>query len=168
MALRTVNTTTPTSADPAQGGAAVTGAAAAGHASTLTAQAGTGTTLKTCHWTGFPAVDGPRLSTVLKVDFSQDGALSDGGALTSNQFTIEYSTNGGGSWNSLRNATQIQALTTGTDQVSLAVAQDPTQVQVRDAMTASAVIGESASVTTEVSNIRLEITLQDGSIVTLW
>lgn len=167
MALTTINTTTPTSPDPAQGGAAVTVAAASGHASTLTAQVGTGSTSKTCHWSGFVNLAGQKLSVVLKADFSQDGSLSDGGAATSNQFKIEYSLNAGGAWNTLRNATQIQALSTGTDQQSLSVSQDLTQVQVRTAQIASASAGESASLIVTISNIRLEITTQDGPVITL-
>lgn len=167
MALITINTTTPTTPDPAQGGSAVTGAAAAGHASTLTAQVGTGTATKTCHWTGFVAVGGVKISAILKVGWQQDGSLSDGGVVTSNQFTIEYSLNGGSSWNSLRNATQIQAPTSGTDQAALTVAQDLTQVQVRTAQIASASVGESASVTVTISDIRIEVTTQDPQVIAI-
>lgn len=163
MALTVRQTTSFTTQDPGQGGSAVTGGAATGHASTTTAQVGSGSASKTCIWTGLTAVAGTITAITLKVDWIQNGSLSDGGASTSNQFTIDYSLNGGSSWSSLRNATQITASTSGTSSVSLLTSQDLTQVRVRDALIATAVIGESASVTATVSGIRAEVVTADSS-----
>jgi hypothetical protein len=168
VALITINTTTPTTPDPALGGGAVTGPAAAGHASTLVSQTDLGTTSKTCLWTGFVAVAGQKLAILLKADWQQDGSLSDGGAGgASNRFEIEFSLNGGGAWSSLRDVSQIQSPSSGTSQQSIPVTQDLTQVRVRDNLTAAANPGETATLTVVISNIRLEITLQDGSVITL-
>jgi hypothetical protein len=164
--LVTRNTTARTTPDPGQGGAAVTGDTNTGHASTTALQNGAGTTTKTCMWQGFAAAPGGQKSAiVLKVDWEQNGNLSDGGVSTVNQFTIDYSLNGGGSWNSLRNVSQVQSSSSGTSQVSLGLGQDLTQVRVRDALIASGVLGEQAGITVTISNIRIEITtVEDAAI----
>jgi hypothetical protein len=162
MGTVTKQPTSNTTPDAGQGGAAVTGNTNTGHASTTTTQVDMGTTSKTCLWTGFLPATGTITSVTLKVDWAQDGTLSDGGAGTSNQFTIDYSTNSGGAWSSLRNATQIQASSSGTSQVSLSTTQDLTTVRVRDALIAAANAGETATMTATISNIRIEVVTTGG------
>jgi hypothetical protein len=121
-------------------------------------------------WTSFspsPAFNGIIISIVLKVDYTQDGFLTDGGVFTSNQFTIDYSLNGGASYSSLRLAGQIQSLSSGTDQVTLSSTQDITQIRVRDDLLASGAVGETASVTTSISNIRVELLVQDPQVIVI-
>lgn len=167
MALTTINTTTPTTPDPTLGGGSVTGAVAAGHASTLVSQTDLGTTSKSCRWTGFVNVAGQILSILLKVDWQQNGSLSDGGAGTSNRFEVNYSLNGGGAFLTMRDVTQIQSSSSGTSQQSISVSQNLTQVFVQDNLTAAANPGETATLTVTISNIRLEVTTQDGQIIVL-
>lgn len=166
MPLTTRNPTSNTTPDPTLGGGAVTGNINTGHASTVTAKVGAGSSNKSCLWQGFAAAPGGTIvSVTIKVDWIQDGILSDGGVATSNQFTIEYSLNGGGSWNTLRDVSDIQSSSSGTSQAGLSVSQDLTQVRVRDNMIASASPGESSSVTTTVSNIRIEVVTIDDVVV---
>ncbi len=166
MPLITRNTTTPTTPDPTFGGDPVTGAAAAGHGSTLVSQTDLGTANKSCMWTGFTPVVGAPITVILKVGWDQDGTLTDPlGA--SNRFQIDYSLNGGGSWSSLRDVTQIESASSGTSQQSLSVTQDLTQVQVRDNLTAAANAGETATLTVAISNIRIEVTTQDHQAIVI-
>src|SRR5262245_40723176 len=98
MPLNTINPTANTTPDPS-GGIAVTGNSNTGHSSTTsTASGGTNTQTKSCRWTTFPAVPGGATAVTLKVDYTRNGTLSDGGLNTSNQLLIEYSINGGSSW----------------------------------------------------------------------
>lgn len=158
MALVTLNPAANTTPDVAQGGVAVTGNTNTGHASTVASAVGAGSQTKSCIWTGFPAAPGGTITAVtLKVGFTRTGLLSDGGAGTSNRFRLQYSTNSGGAWTSLRDDTLIETPVSGTDSVSLSTSQNLTTVQVRVLLVASGVPGESASVTATVSDIRIEV-----------
>jgi len=100
----------------------------------------------------------------LKVGFTRTGTLSDGGAGTSNQFRLQYSTNSGGAWTTIRDDTLVESSLSGTDTVSLSTSQNLTTVQVRGLVKASGVIGETATLTATVSDIRIQIT-QPGANV---
>jgi hypothetical protein len=167
MATYTYNPTSNTTPDPAQGGVAVTGNTNTGHASTAAIAVDATSQTKSCLWTGFPAAAGQILSVTLKVDFIQNGTLSDGGAATSNQFRVQYSLNGGGAFSSLRDVTQITSSTSGTDSLALSVGQDLTQVQVRDKMVATSVAGESATAVATVSNIRIVVVTVDATVISM-
>lgn len=168
MALTTVQPSSNTTPDPGQGGGAVTGATNTGHASTTTTQVGSGTASKTCLWTGFSAApSGTITSVTLKVDWQQNGSLSDGGVATSNRLAIGYSINGGGAWSTLRDVTQIQSSTSGTSSVSLSTSQDLTAVRVRDSLEAASDVGESASITVTISGIQIEVVTQGGQLVVM-
>src|SRR5262245_8677178 len=119
MALVTLQPTSNVTPDPGQGGLAVTGNTNTGHASTTASVAGAGSQTKTCKWTAIPAGAGQIQSVTLKVDWTQNGSTTDGFAVTTNQFLIEYSLNGGGAWNSLHTANFISSLSSGTDSASL-------------------------------------------------
>ncbi len=164
MSTATRNPTSNTSPDPGQGGLAVTGNTNTGHAST-TAASGIGTQTKTCIWQGFPAAGGVVVSSTLKVDFTQDGSL-DAGA-TANQFLVEYSLNGGAAWNTLRDAQNITSPSSGTDSVSLSLSQDLTQVKVRDKLVGTGSGGDVGVVSATVSDIRIELVLQDGTVAVI-
>jgi len=164
MSLTVRQTTSNTTPDPAQGGNAVTGATNTGHASTTTTQGGVGTASKTCLWTGFAAApSGTITSVTLKVDWIQNGSLSDGGVSTSNRLVIGYSINGGGAWLTLRDVTQIESSSSGTSSVALSTSQNLTQVRVRDSLEASSGVGESATITVTISGIRIEVVTVDAS-----
>lgn len=159
-------TRTPTSnttPDPGQGGNAVTGNSNNGHAATTSQASGAASQSKTCLWQGFAAAPGGQKSSItLKVDWSQNGSLSDGGVSTVNQFTIDYSLNGGGAWSSLKNTSQIQAPSSGQSTVSLSTSQDLTQVRVRDNGSATGVLGETAILNFTISAIVIEVvTVED-------
>jgi hypothetical protein len=161
-------TTSNTSPDPGQGGVAVTGPTNTGHASTTSSAAGDGIgddETKTCIWSGIANVFGPKSAVNLKITHTSDGTRS--GATGANQFTLEYSLNGGGAWNvavSRTNMTSAQGPTVFS--VGLSVSQDLTQVRVRDFIQASAfTVGHSATAIATISDIQVEvITLDDGVV----
>lgn len=168
MADQTLNPTSNTSPDPGQGGGAVTLPTNTGHGSTTSASSDVGGVIKTCLWTTFQTPLASPSAITLKVGWSQNGSLSDGGLLTSNDFTIEYSLSGGVGWSILHSAGQIQSFSSGTDQVTLSPTQDISQVRVRDSISAFGDAGppvETGSVTASVSSIRLEVDFGGNRIV---
>ena len=171
MALIVSVPTSNTTPDPGQGGGAVTGATNTGHASTSCAANGDGIGVseeKSCLWAGFTNVTGLPTAKTLKITHTSDGTRS--GASATNQFTLEYSLNGGGAWSSAVsrvNMTSSQGPTVFS--VALPVDQDLTQVRVRDFIQATALtIGHSATASATISDIQIEITLQDPSPIILW
>lgn len=165
MSFFTLNTTVNETPDTTQGGLAVTGVTNTGHGSTTSSAAFNGSQSKTARWSGFPAgPSGQILQAVLKVDWTEDGSEAAPGT---NQFRIQYSINGGGAWITLRNDTGITAPTSGTESVTLSNAQDLTQVQVRDLMKANGggAPEGSASITTTISQVRIEVTQSTQPIV---
>ena len=161
MALVTINPTSFTNPDPS-GGLAVTGAGNLGHSSTTsTASGGTDSQTKSCLWTGFPAGPSIRSSATLKVDYTRNGTLSDGGLNTFNEFLIQYSLNGGSSFSNLLDDQFVTSSSSSTASVSIANSQDLTQVRVRDFLTAQKTGGASATMVAAPSNIRIEIVSAD-------
>jgi len=158
------------SPDPGQGGAAVTSPTNTGHASTAANCGGElCTDVFTCIWTGFQTVGGAKTGIVLKVTHTSSGSLS--GVTAANTFTVEYSLNGGGSWNtavSRVNFTTSEGPTVFS--VALSAAQDISQVQVRDLIQAvtDSPLGHTSNATATISDIQLEITLQDVAPITIW
>jgi hypothetical protein len=168
MALTTINPTANQTPDAGQGGVAVTGATNTGHSSTTASVIFTGSQLKTCRWSSFPSFSGQILSINLKVSWTEDGTLEDGGVDTDNFFTIEYSINGGSNWIIIRSSSNIQSANNGTESVVLSIGQDLTQVQVRDSLQAtSGVEGLDASVTVSISDIKIEISTVDANPIFL-
>lgn len=165
MRIVTVNPTSNTTPDPAQGGSAVTGASNTGHGSTTASKTGPGIQDKTCIWTGFPSVVGQIQAVNLKFDWSENGSVV---GFAGNQFQTQYSLNGGGSWNTVFNHTNITSSTSSNSTVSLSVSQDLTQVQVRDFLEGlGGDPGETGSVTASVSNIRLEVQVADSPLIVM-
>src|SRR5262245_39469262 len=99
MSLFTKNPTSNTTPDPGQPGSlAVTSPTNTGHASSqATALDALDSESLSCIWQGFVSVSGRIISKTLKIDHTSSGALTGAGA--NNAFTLEYSLNGGGSWN---------------------------------------------------------------------
>jgi hypothetical protein len=117
---------------------------------------GAGSDSGSCRWTAFPGIPGQKSSITIKVDWTQDGSLS--GVSPDNLFKIQYSVNGGSSWNTLKNTTSITSPSSGSSSASLSLSQDTSLVQVRDQLQASGGDpGDISSVTASISNIRLEI-----------
>lgn len=147
--------------DAGQGGNAVTGDTNTGHASTTATGSGGNSEQKTCRWFSFSLVSGVRVSITLKIDHTSSGTLA--GPTPSNEFTLEYSLNGGGAWNtavSRSNFTSSQGPTTFS--VALPVSQDISQVQVRDKMRGVSVdLADTATATATIANIKLEVVIQD-------
>lgn len=157
MALRTINPTSNTTPDPGQGGAVVATNTNTGHAST-TVIAGA-TELRTCIWTAFRDTGGGKQAINLKFDWQADGAV-DGGT---NQFLVQYSVNGGSNWTDAVNQVDVAGATGAQAfSVGLSVTQTISQVQVRDKLAAST---GTATLTAQISNIRLEVTTQDHQVV---
>jgi hypothetical protein len=171
MPTLTVNPTSNTTPDPAQGGNAVTGNVNTGHGSTITTQAGAGTATKSCIWTGFPATGdgGAVVSMTLKFDWTEDGSVIVGTGSASNSFRVQYSVNGGGAFTTVFQHADVVAPASSSSSVSITLPQDVTQVQVRDRMqaTATADVSDSASITTSISNIRIEVVTETGQVVVM-
>lgn len=165
MATTIVNPTSNTTPDPDLGGLAVTTPANTGHASSVSAAAGSGsnpvTRTKSCLWTAFPAALGTPSSVTLKVGISRTGSTSDAFVGTSNRFLVEYSLNGGSSWTALRDNNNFTDSVSTTDTAALLTSQDLEQVLVRDLISATKSGTESASATATVSDIRIEVVTPD-------
>ncbi len=162
--------TSNTTPDPGQGGTAVTTPSNTGHANTACSAVGDGVGVsqeKSCLWTGFTNVSGTPIAKTLKITHTSNGSVS--GASATNQFTLDYSLNGGGAWSSAVsrvNMTTSQGPTVFS--VALPVGQDLTQVQVRDFIQATALtIGHNAAADATISDIQIEVVTQDVQIVIL-
>jgi hypothetical protein len=170
MAFTVRTPTSNTSPDPGQGGNAVNSPSNTGHASTSCIAIGDdigASEEKSCIWTSIASISGVIISKTLKITHTSSGGI--GGASATNQFTLEYSLNGGGSWNtavSRINMTTSQGPTVFS--VALSVGQDLTQVQVRDFIQATAFFsGDSASASATISDIQVEVVTQDAQVIVL-
>lgn len=161
----TVNPTSNTSPDPGFGGSAVTTPINTGHGSTVTSDgAGApGSVTKSCLWSGFPANTRKKINVILKVDWTEDGSL---GADGTSSFLIQYSLNGGSSFTNLLLHSDVTSSSSGTASIALPNNQDFTQVQVKDRMIAAGGT-TSASITTSISNVRIEAELIEQSTVVM-
>jgi hypothetical protein len=164
----TLNPTSNATPDAGQGGIAVTGNINTGHGSTVTSSA-SGTVIKSCIWTAFPATGGQITAMTLKFDWTENGAVNIGTGSATNEFRVQYSVNGGGAWISVFTHTDVTSSSSSNSSVVLTLPQNTTQVQVRDRMTATATadVSDNASITTSISNIRLEVTTSDGGAVVI-
>jgi hypothetical protein len=159
MPTTTLNPASNQTPDATLGGVAVTGPTNTGHSSTLASASGAGgAQSKSCRWFSFPAVSAfGILSVTLKIDHTSSGSLTGDGA--GNEFLLQYSINGGGSWIT---AVQRDLYTASqgptTFSVALSIAQNLTQVQVRDLLDVVTVdVGETASATATIANIKIEV-----------
>lgn len=152
--------TSNTSPDPGQGGSAVTSPTNTGHASTSSVAIGDDIGVvqdKTCIWQSFSAVSGQVLSATLKITHTSTGLVS--GASASNQFVLEYSLNGGGSWSTVVSRVNMASSQGPTVfSVALSPSQNLSQVRVRDFIRATAVTsGDTATATVTISDIQIEV-----------
>jgi hypothetical protein len=163
-----VITRTPTSnttPDPGQGGAAVTGADNNGHGSTTVSQVISGTSSKSCIWSGFAAVTQQIKSIKIKFDYTEDGTIVDG----TTSFRVQYSINGGGAFTTIFDHIDVAAPNSASSETTLPnPSQDITQIQVRDRLQASSTpdVG-GVTLTTSISNIQVEVTLADSQILVM-
>jgi hypothetical protein len=164
MSLATLNPTSNTTPDPAQGGSAVTSPTNTGHAASTSVGLDGTSQDKTAIWTGFPFIAGQVTAATLKLDWTENGSRSGGGT---NRFRIEYSLNGGSSWNTaIDHANITSASGPTTFSLGLTLPQDLSTVQVRDLIRATtAGVGQSASCTGTVANIKIDVTLFDGALL---
>lgn len=155
---------------------------------------GTTTQIKTCIWTALQAVSGLITAINLKFTWeihlstnANTTAVGDQSDALA-QVAIQYSTNGGGAWNNQVVKTVTSSAVDGsTDSDSLdegptnetvsiplssgGVPQDISQIQIRDSIKAEVTISEvsaadgTGSSDATISNIRVEITLSDGSVM---
>jgi hypothetical protein len=160
-------TRTPTAhstPDAGQGGSAVSGDTDTGHGSTTTSQVANGTSTKSCIWTTFLIVTQQIKSIKLKFDYTEDGLIAEG----STSFRVQYSLNGGGSFNTIFTHVDVNAPNSASVEVNIPP-QDVTQIQVRDRMQATSTADPGGvSITTSISNIQLEIELLDGTILIMF
>lgn len=155
--------------DSGQGGQAVTSPSNTGHASTGADAIGDEfgfPVTKTCRWSSFQAFSGTIPSLKLKITHSSSGSLI--GPSASNQFTLAYSLNGGSNWTTAVSRTNFTASQNNTFSVDLPPGQDISQIQVRDLIQAQAFnIGDFASASAIISDIKLEIITPDGPLVVM-
>jgi len=168
MGLYLIKPTAFQSADATLGGLAVTSPSNDGHASTTALAFGdeVGAPVRhSCRWHSFPSFPSFNIkSKKLKVTHSSSGSLV--GASPSNFFQLAYSLNGGSSWTNVVTRVDFTSSQNDTLSVDLAVGQDLTQVQVRDHIEASAFnIGDSASSTVTISDIKVEVIIVDPLLV---
>lgn len=170
MALTIRQPTANQSPDPGQGGLAVTSPSDTGHASSVADCTGElCNDFLTCIWSGFQLVSGIPTAITLKITHTSSGTLS--GVTAANAFTLEYSLNGGASWNtavSRSNFTSAQGPTVFS--VALPVGQDLTQVRVRDLIRAvtDSLLGHTATASATIADIQIEVVTQDQQPITLW
>ena len=170
MPIVTIIPTSNTTPDPGQGGIAVTGNSNTGHAATNVASLGSDgfpPVLKTCVWTAFGAGPaGIRTSVKLRITWSENGSVL-GNADT--RFTLQYSTNGGGAWNTILQHLDVSGPNSATSEITLPVLQDLTQVRVRDELFASTIAGgDEATLTVTVSDIQIEVVTVIPSVVAIF
>ncbi len=153
MGARTIQMTFNESPDSTQAAAnAVNSPTNTGHSSTTAANS---LDPRSCRWADAPAQVGV-ISATLKVDWDE--------VLEHNaDFQLEYSLNDGSDWSFFFNH-EGPTDTNGTASLNLDVLQDISQVQVRNFFNGAIVGGNSATVT--ISNIRIEVVIEDNPIVT--
>lgn len=163
---------TPDTGNGIAGDVAVTTPSNTGHASTTALfGGGSGQQVKSCRWFTFQDLfGGIRTSVKLKVTHTSSGNdVSDppfsGG--NTNRFQLQYSLNGGGVWNDIVERIDFEASQGPTvAEVSLPLAQDLSQVQVRDIITAGGVLSLDAVIATAtISDIKIEVTVADPSFL---
>jgi len=157
------------SPDPGQGGDAVNTPTNTGHADTTAVGDGDGVTSETftCKWSSFQSLPGGQiLSIKLKIEHSSNGVRN--GVSTANSFILSYSLDGGSNWTNAVARSNFTGLQSGTFSVDLSLGQNISQVQVRDQITATAVVsGQSANASATISNIRLEVQKADSQLIVL-
>jgi len=189
MGLYTLNPTTNVTPDPGQGGSAVSGISNTGHTATVSAASifgdGFDGQTKTAKWSAFTSISPGQIASIrLKLTWAASGNANasgggaDGSASATSSFAISYSINGGGAWLSVTSSSctandpgtpAANFLNNSSADILLSSAQDLTQVQVRDSISAvaSAFTGSgsgassSCSANVSVSSIRLELTTVD-------
>lgn len=168
MAFFTRNPTANTTPDPAQGGGAVAGNSNTGHSSSTCTGADFSSETKSCLWTGFAGVSGVLISAVLKFDWVESGSFPGGTDAVTN-FRVQYSVNGGGGWNTIFQHDDLNGgPTSSSSEVALPAGQNITQVQVRDRLFADGnELGAFVEITGSISNIRVEVTTQDGNVIVI-
>ncbi len=110
-----------------------------------------------CRWLNFSNFSGGSIVSIkLKIDHASGGWMS--GLNAYNNFSIEYSLNGGASWIEAVSRSYINSYETGTFSVDLPTTQDLSLVQVRDTLGATAIDeADVAAVIATISNIHLEV-----------
>jgi len=110
-----------------------------------------------CRWFNFSGFSGGAvMSMKLKIDHESSGFAS--GPSATNMFLIEYSLNGGASWNLAVYRSGIFPLETTTFSVDLPTSQDISLVQVRDSIGVGALDEfDGAFASGTISNISLEV-----------
>lgn len=169
MAIITLQPGANQTPDATLGGLAMTTPTNTGHASSTASCSDAGASqTKSMRWFTIPAaISGQRISVTLKVTHTSSGALTGAGA--SNLFRVSYSVNGGSSWTDAVNRESFTSSQGPTVlSVTLSIAQDTSQVQVRDVLiVATNDNGESASATATISGVQVEVLTQDGAIVVM-
>lgn len=192
MALVVIQPTSTQTPDATLGGLAVTSISNTGHASTTTSSVaisnGSDADEKSARWFGLGNIGGLRVAVNLKVTWVASGSANasddgiGGSGDSASTFIIEYSTNGGGAWNTVVTNTASASspglpndsfTNNSTATMSLSRSQDISQVQVRaDYLTNANASGGpgnsgSSSVDVTVSSIQVEVTLADAQLVVM-
>jgi hypothetical protein len=163
---------TPDTGNGIGGDVAVTTPSNTGHASTSSSfGGGSGSVIKSCRWFTFQDLfGGIRTSVKLKVTHTSSGNdVSDppfsGG--NTNRFQLQYSLNGGSSWNNIVDRIDFESSQGPTEaEINLSLTQDLSQVQVRDIITAGGAASvDPVSATATISDIKIEVTVADPSFL---
>lgn len=135
------------------GGTAVSSPTNTGHA---LSEANAGDVLKSCRWRNFPSVVGFKKSITLKLFWEENANLDVG-----NFFEVDYSLNGGSSWNLGFIHNNVAAPGSGTFSQSISTSQDIGLIQIRDVFSANGAGTDQIFIT--ISNVRLEVEILPDS-----
>lgn len=161
MSLIILQPTVNQTPDAGQGGTAVTSPSNTGHGSTNVTGVSGGSQTKTCRWFNFQSTAGLVLDIKLKLSWAESGSVI---PISLNSFSIEYSLNNGSSWNTVISHAGVVNPDSGNETINIPP-QDISIIQVRDTISASDINGGQADLSASVSDIKLEVTVDDTNPV---
>ena len=159
--LNIIATTTETPAPGVFGSGTVTNPTGSGHDnSSVGTSVGNPDVGMSCEFRGYPG--SPTLLTrIIKASWSIDGSIVGAGATSG--YEIDYSLNGGSSWNLAILRNNVNAPDSGTISITLSTGQDMSLVRVRDLFQCSVADPdtEGANGSMTLSNLRIELVFGD-------
>src|SRR5262249_4088316 len=110
---------------------------------------------KSCIWTNFQPISAQVIGITLKFDWTENGVVGTS-YYSYNAWFVQYSIDGGASWVTIFQHNNVVAANAGSSQITLSANQNISQVQVRTQIAALADTSDTCSLTSSISNIRLE------------
>jgi hypothetical protein len=148
--------------NPDAGGNPVTGASVDGHAATTVSTSGIGLDNKTCKWDTFIAGFGALVTGVrVRFDWSRNGSIV--GGIGNSWAVVAGFGVGAGESETVISESNVLGSASGSVNHSLSpsLVRFPARLFVADSLACSSGIGQSASLTLTISNLRLEVDFSD-------